>query len=243
MSQKKVLLTGAAGNVGQALLPFLREKYIVSTFDCVAVPGDPEAFIGNLADYDSVLQAVRGQDAIIHLAANHYDAPFVEEMVPNNIIGPHHVLEAAVECGVRRVLFASSCFAIQGHPRGHVVEADDPYRPTNIYGVTKAYGEVLGRRYSLEQNIEFIAIRIGWLLFEGDPRIDSTFGRSLYISPRDLADLFIRALEKPDVEYLTVFATSNVLTPRVSLRTAREELGYEPKDSVAEALERMGLTD
>ncbi len=238
--KKKLLLTGAAGKVGRAVLPFLREKYAVTCFDRAAVPGQADAMIGSIADLKTMRSAVRGHDYIIHLAANPWDAAFEEQLVPNNIVGPYNVLQSAHEYGAKRVVFASTCHTVNAYPEDKLIEVEDPFRPDNLYGVTKAYGEVLGRLYSDRYGLPFVAVRIGWLQAEDTTNIwTHRAADSFWITPQDLADVFIRAIETPGIQFQVVFATSEVAKPRFSLKTAQEVLGYEPKSSLIKAREKL----
>jgi len=230
----RILITGSAGSVAQAVLPFLRQRHEIVGFDRHPTPGCDTCHVGDLTDVEALRRAMEGCEVVIHLAANAWNAPFEQEMVPNNIIGPYNVLEAARGRGVRRVVLASTCHTVMDYPRDHVVEVDEPYHPDNLYGVTKAYAEVLGRLYHSRHGLEFVAVRIGWLLLADSKYIEHPVADGIWISERDLADLLLRAVETADVGFLIVFATSHPAVPQVSLRSAREALGYEPQDSLEE---------
>lgn len=234
MSVTKILLTGSAGRVAQAILPGLNERFEVIGYDVKPTLNCASSRVGNLTDLAALKDAMQGVDVVCHLAANAWDAPFVEELVPNNIIGPYNVLEAALACGVKRVVYASSCHTILGHPHESLVEANSPTCPDNIYGVTKAYGEALGQFYHFKHGIEFIAIRIGWLINPRSRYITTEIGRILWISQRDLTDIFRRAIETPGIGYAVVFATSRTNHRHVSLRSAHEVLGFVPQDGISD---------
>jgi NAD+ dependent glucose-6-phosphate dehydrogenase len=236
MSRLKVFLTGASSKVGKSVLPALREAYDLRTLYRQPEPADPAAVVGDLQDKARLKQLFAGTDVLIHLAAVSNDAPFVERIVPANIVGLYNVLDAAREAGMRRVVYASTCntVAIKAPQwADRPIEVTDAVQPTGVYGVSKVFGEALGRYFHDHHGLEFIAVRIGWLLPYDDPELRSKrFKRGIWLSPRDAVDLMRRAIETPGVGYAVVFATSKTSPEVVSLRSAREVLGYVPQDDV-----------
>lgn len=178
---------------------------------------------------------MRGAEVVVHLAATSDETPFVESLVPHNIIGTYNVLQAALDCGVQRVIFASSCAAVgarrdwQEVPDERV-ETDQPPRPHKLYGVSKVCGEVLRRYFFDKHALEFIAIRIGAFgPYKAPEKAREGYG-DLWLSPRDCTSLFRRAIEKPGVGYAIVNGTSRTIFEHLSLASAREILGWEPQD-------------
>lgn len=232
-----ILFTGARGRIGKHLLPALRERYReVRTFDRVDVPDDPLATAAELMDYDALQQAMKGADILVHFAAQSDEAPFIENLVPANVVGVYNAFEAAAQSGtVKRIIYASTVQAIGAYPRDHTIQITDPPRPTSLYGATKVLGEAMGRWYFDSRGIEFVGIRIGWY-----QDYDSTFlrqnkgARTIWLSPRDCASLVMHAIEKEDVGYALVHGTSRTSRERMSLTSAREMLGWEPQDDVAD---------
>jgi nucleoside-diphosphate-sugar epimerase len=91
----------------------------------------------------------------------------------------------------------------------------------------------MGRWYHDKHGMEFVGIRIGWFHPYDSPALRENEGaRSIWFSPRDAVQLFRRAIETPNVGYALVFGTSITEVERLSLKTAREILGYEPEDDV-----------
>src|SRR5205823_2159018 len=80
----------------------------VRGFDLAATPGLADMVVGDLGNVEAVQRALEGISALIHLAATPDDDDFLARIVPNNIIGVYHVLEAARAAGVRRMILASS---------------------------------------------------------------------------------------------------------------------------------------
>src|SRR4051812_40163870 len=105
---RTILLTGAAGGLGTLMRELLPAYgYHLRLFDVVPVEGAPDAVIADLADRAALREAVRGVDAIVHLAAISLESSF-EKILHANIEGTYHLYEAAREEGVRRIVFASS---------------------------------------------------------------------------------------------------------------------------------------
>jgi nucleoside-diphosphate-sugar epimerase len=121
-----------------------------------------------------------------------------------------------------------------------IADGDLP-RPQTVYGSTKAFGELLGRHYHDRYGIEFVGLRIGWF-GPHDARQAGAFRQNpealkIFLSPRDGANLFRCAVEREGVRFALAFGTSKTGEEFLSLRAAREVLGYEPQDDAAS----MGL--
>jgi uronate dehydrogenase len=214
--------------MGPHLVAPFREAYDLKTFD---LSGNGADFEGDLTQIEPLRAAMKGREVVVHLAATSDEAPFVETLVPNNVIGVYNVLEAAHLEGVRRVIFASTIQAVGGNLSADVpFENQAPPRPSTLYGVTKVLGETMGRWYHDKRGLEFIAIRIGAFQPYDSPYFAKQWGRELWLSPRDAATLFRAAIETPDIGYAIVNGTSNTFAEKLSLRPARDILGWEPQD-------------
>ncbi|MCW8129653.1 MAG: NAD(P)-dependent oxidoreductase [Planctomycetota bacterium] len=234
MAKPTVLLTGSGGRIGKHVVPALRQFWDLRTMDHRPVDWDPEARVCGLDSIPQLTELMSGCQAVLHLAATSDEAPFVEQLVPNNVVGLFNVFEAARAAGVKRMVFASTCQAVLGGGRrDHPIRAEEPHRPVTLYGVTKAMGEVMGRYYHDKHGLEFIAIRIGWFQpYESDLIRKKGGARTIWLSPRDAVKLFRCSVEKPGVGYAVVHGTSITEKEVLGLQEAREILGYEPEDDV-----------
>ncbi|MFW6449316.1 MAG: NAD-dependent glucose-6-phosphate dehydrogenase Azf [Halobacteriota archaeon] len=241
----EVLLTGAAGHVGRAILGGIEEEYRWRLLDREHpgedVPG--EVIIGDITDQAVVTEAVEGVDAVIHLAGDPRRDAGWDSVLHNNIHGTYVVFEAAARAGVERVAFASSNHAVGAfesdarvpdiYRRGSAFRLDGSElpRPGNLYGVSKAAGEVLGRYYHDRHGLSVVCVRIGNLT-EGRPPRDYERGQAMWLSYRDCAHLFDRCLQA-EYGYLIVYGISDNDRRFYSLEPARRHLGYEPRDNSA----------
>jgi uronate dehydrogenase len=236
LSPKLVLVTGAAGNVGQTVFAGLRPHFTLRAFDRVPTPGDPAAHIGDLADRGAVERAVAGVDTIIHLGGcPHMAADFLRDLLKPNIEGLWHMLDAARLAGVKRFIFASSCNVAFGATELTRLKTDTIHA-LNPYGATKAFGEVIGRWFHDTYGMEFLAVRIGY--YRGlyvDPGLREGWLRRIWLGPRDCTNFFRLTVDAPKFGYGIVYACSRCPENYLDLTSARELLGYEPEEEVPHA--------
>jgi uronate dehydrogenase len=226
---RTVLLTGAAGGLGtlmRGLLPAY--GYELRLLDVQPIDGEPEAVTADLADTAALREAVRGVDAIIHLAGISLEASF-DKILRANIEGTHNVYEAARAEGVPRTVFASSNHAIGFTPRPQgedpLIPVATPRRPDTYYGLSKSFGEDLAQLYWDLHGMETVSVRIGSCF----PEPTSVRMLSIWMSPADCARLFHAALTAPHVGHTVVYGSSANTRLWWDLTTARA-LGYDPQD-------------
>ncbi|AQV98257.1 NAD-dependent dehydratase [Cupriavidus necator] len=203
----RILLTGAAGNLGKVLRDRLKRYADIVRLSDVAALGmareQEEIEPCNLADARAVDELVAGVDVIVHLGGVSVERPF-EEILPANIQGTYHLYEAARRHGVRRVVFASSNHVIGFHRQGEILDASAPLRPDGYYGLSKAYGEHLARFYFDRYGIETVCLRIGSSYPEPrDRRMLIT-----WLGYDDLEQLVCRAMFVPGVGHTIVYGAS-----------------------------------
>ena len=251
----KLLVTGLNGVVGRALRPALEERYELSALSRSGVDGLPEerVFKADVAVIDALYPAFRGVDVVLNLAADGgqsstegMDAGW-DSMLRNNIVGAYNVLEVAHQCGVSRVILASSGATVNGYeleePYSRLVSTDEAElpeswemvdefaepKPIRLYGVTKSFGEDLGRYYALTTPMSVINLRVSSCTPVDKPRP----GRSQvnWSSYRDLQQLTIKCIEAPSAVKFDIFwATSDNARLYRDNRHAKEVLGYAPQD-------------
>ena len=162
--KQNVLVTGSAGMIGTGACRALNAQgHSVVGFDIRETPDVDESVVGDITDRDALDDAMSGVTTVVHLGAIPNEADFVEKLVPNNVIGLHHVFEAAAQSGVRRLIYASSGQVVSGHIRsGVTIRLEDGPAPVNHYGLLKLWGEQLGEMMWRQHGLSFIGIRFGY---------------------------------------------------------------------------------
>lgn len=226
---RTVLLTGAAGGLGTLMRSLLPQYgYTLRLFDVRPVEGEPDAVTADLADTAALREAVRGVDAVLHLAGISLEAPF-EKILKSNIEGTYNLYEAARQEGVPRIVFASSNHAVgftpAPRPGEPPIPVDTPRRPDTFYGLSKSFGEDLAQLYWDKHGLETVSVRIGSCF----PEPTSVRMLSLWMSPADGARLFHAALTAENVGHTVVYGSSANTRLWWDLTSARA-LGYEPQD-------------
>lgn len=228
MQLERVLITGAAGNIGSALRRGLRGRYRALRLADLAPLGEAQpgeelraVDIRDLAAVEAVMPEV---DAVVHLAAIPREAGF-DEILEANIRGTYNVFEAARLCGVGRVVFASTNHVIGMYRRSERLGLDAPMRPDSLYGLSKAYGELLGRYYADKFGLEVACLRIGHF----DERPANRRELSIWISPADMVQLVTRCLEAPRLGFTVLYGVS-ANTRSWWSNTGAEHVGYRPRD-------------
>ena len=208
---KRILITGAGGQVGSFLRPLLREKYQLRLLDRAPIVDlDPEEeFVqGDLSDVGQLIEALSGVQGVLHLAGVSVEDAW-DKILPNNIVGTYNLFEAARQAGVKRVLFASSNHAIGFYRRDQHIGPNVTARPDGRYGVSKVFGEALAALYA-------------------DKPVDER-RLSIWLSPRDFTQLVELGLEHPEIHFEVVYGVSdNTRSWWDNSRAA--QLGYRPQD-------------
>ncbi|MDL2409921.1 NAD(P)-dependent oxidoreductase [Rhizobium calliandrae] len=204
----RILLTGAAGNLGKELRPFLRErcnKLRLSSRRPIDLEGDNEELaVLDLADFEKVLEATKDVDAIVHMGGTSKEDTW-NNVLQGNIVGMYNLFEASRQNKVKRVIWGSSVHAIGYHKRTDVLEPDCVTKPDSLYGVSKVFGEGLAQYYFDKFKVESVSIRIG----SSFPKVADWRMLSTWLSFDDLRHLVERSLIVPKVDHTIIFGCSN----------------------------------
>jgi uronate dehydrogenase len=227
---KNILITGAAGKIGDALRKGLRGSYPLIRLVDIAPLGTIEAneqhHMSDICDMASIEKTMTDIDCVVHLAGVPEEAAW-ETVLPLNIEGCYNVFEAARRSGVKRVIFASSNHAIGFHRRERFIDNTVDPRPDSRYGVSKVFGEALGRLYADKYGISVACLRIG--TFRTPDRPAESRQLLTWISHRDMVQLVQRCIDYPNYHFVTVYGVSNNLRSRWD-NTNVKFLGYRPQD-------------
>jgi nucleoside-diphosphate-sugar epimerase len=258
----RVVVTGATGYIASQLLPAFRQRYDLALLD--VRPTDrygrevEGVRIADLLaeDWETHGRHFRGAHAVVHLG--YYRPPggsvsgaakgYLDERP--NVDMAEHVYRLALDAGVRRVVVASSNHAADWYEHAiHARQLDQigpehPPKSDNYYGWAKIAYEALGFVYAsgaFGRKLEVAQVRIGApreieaRAHEGRPR---QYKRNLgaFISPRDLQQLFVRAIETATIEdewgvpFQIFYGISDNTRAFWSIANARRVIGYEPED-------------
>ena len=256
-ARKTVVVTGATGYVASQMLPTFRERYHLRLIDITREGRDgrtvEDVTVHDLRDPDLEKHRplFKGAHAVVHLAYNRARGfrGYLDERI--NLDMAYHVYQLALEEGLERVVMASSNHAADWYEdlvhagRRDAVSPDERPLARNFYGWAKASYEHMGFLYAQgtfgDRKLGVVQVRIGHprglehFDFTGRP---AALKRSLgaYISPRDISQLFCKALDAPHIEnehgipFQIVYGISDNTRAFWSLANARRVLGYMPQD-------------
>src|SRR5918997_3344964 len=260
MTDMRVLLTGATGYIAGQLLPAFQERYDLKLLDVRERDGSGQSVEGievaDLLGEDSsrLEQLFANVDVVVHTGhrkptgtdpQSHYD---VER---TNVDMMQRVYQLSLECGVQRVVAASTNQAAKWYEQPYFaglkdrVSPEDYPRPESFYGWAKAAYEPLGFLYacgSLGRKLEVVQLRIVVPReINADDFVDEPperYVRELagYISKGDLQQLFCKSVEASDIEdehgvpFHIFYGVSNNARKFWSITNARKVIGYKPND-------------
>jgi dTDP-4-dehydrorhamnose reductase len=139
---KRILITGAGGQIGRVLRAGLAGHYALRLADIA--PQSPageheEVVTADITRPDALRAIMEGVDTVVHLAGIP-DEDTWQKIRDMNIDGCYNVFEAARQAGVKRVVFASSNHAVGFHRRDRMIDDTVMFRPDSRYGVSKVSG-------------------------------------------------------------------------------------------------------
>ena len=239
--KQRVLITGAAGTVGTTLWQAWEQKdvYKLTLMDINPIQGSSSRVVeSDIRNYAAMKELCQGQDVLVHLAYVRQDNLGIETGQVSDIGASMYLFEAARECGVQKIVYASTNHVsgwnekLSTPPR---FSTGDQFRPDGWYGAMKGMAEIAGRYLVDAHNMRFISIRIG--SFNGTYEPNGIRHCSTLLTPRDCAQLFGLAVDYDGpVKYLITYGRSansdGIQQSFLDISGAVEVLGYEPQDNL-----------
>ena len=241
----KILITGAAGQVGSALYKDLATDHELRLLDIRPIDfPHGEVMQGSVADWPTVERAVRGMDAVAHLAIHHpigqEKQPFheyIQDDVDIGIKGTDLLLHAAKEHGVRRFVYTSS---INSHNKrlpqpGGMLHTEDEPLSNEHYGTIKWLAEELCRHYALVAGLSVVVVRFNSVTFphRWAKSLGKDFRNNDYAASRVHAEDAVRAvrlaLEKQDVQWARCIISGANIAKRYDTESAEKMIGFRAR--------------
>ncbi len=242
----KVLVTGANGFVGS----YVCRELINAGYEVRALVRENsnrdaikdlklEYAIGDITDKNSLIAAMQGVEGVFNIAGLFRQAKFPDEVYMHvNRDGIRNVFEAAIECGVKRVVHCSTN-GVHSHVENPPADENVPYSPGDIYQVSKCEGEKVALEFMKSGKIEGVVIRPAMIWGPGDRRTLKIFkgiahhtlpmvgnGKTLYhwLMVTDLARAFRLAYEVPEAngEIYLIAGESDVTMTKMYQTIAKE---------------------
>jgi UDP-glucose-4-epimerase GalE len=162
-----VLVVGGAGYIGSHAARALRRRgHEVLIYDNLStghafLADGFELLRGDVGDAATLTAALRRVDSVMHFAAHAYVGESVEnprKYFRNNVEAGLALLNACVDCGIRRIIFSSTC-AVYGVPATVPIPEQTPRQPVNPYGVSKLFFEQALEAYDRAYGLRFASLR------------------------------------------------------------------------------------
>jgi UDP-glucose 4-epimerase len=170
----RILVTGGAGFIGSHLVDkLLLEKHEIVVLDNLStgrkenihhqLHNNKLTFVkGDIRNFDLLKSLVKGQDCVVHLAAI-TSIPFSFsnplETLDVNVTGTANLLQASVDGGVQKMIFASSC-AVYGEADHLPINEEDPLKPMSPYAASKISASELCRDFQKKYGLRTICLRL-----------------------------------------------------------------------------------
>lgn len=244
----RVLITGAAGRLGRRLTGVLEGRHDLVLGD-VAHLDDSRFVRTDVTDAETVRAGMQGCDGVVHMAILDWPACSSEKALDYTAAaievhagGTHHVLQAAREARVRRIVHISSVSTVDGYPPETLVGSDTRPCSSGVYGMTKGFGEDICRMYHQNFGMPVAVLRLGniympeaggaWMgnIFVRDSEKQQALKQApSRVHADDVTRAITLALEAPEPRYALVHIVGADSGDRWDLEAARRAYGWEPR--------------
>jgi UDP-glucose 4-epimerase len=236
--ERTILVTGGSGHLGSVIMRALAGSGRAVAFDLKPPRGDIPFIQGNVLSLADLEPAMKGVDALVHVAAipNPRDKP-PEVVFDTNVRGTWNAFHAAARAGVRTaVLISSECATGLCYQKGEFppdyLPIDEAYklRPTEVYGLSKQAAEAVAASFA-RTGMDVTVLRPLFILFphnhgEIAARAD-LWHRDLWgwVEPDDVAAAVRLALTKVAGFEIFFIGAPNTLAPEPTLDLVRRRFG------------------
>lgn len=230
----KVLILGAAGRVGRALTTVLSPDHDLVLGDVLALD-DPRYIHADVRDPSQLRQAMQGCEAVVHLAIVDWPSlsaqgagAYETAAFAVHVLGTYNVLWAAVDTGVRRVLYSSSVSAVAGYPKDEMVGSHHRHLGGGVYGITKGFGEELCRMFHHGRGLSVVILRLGNVFCPDLPDRSGPGGHPSRVHVDDVTRAFAQVLASPSPTFALVHVVGDNPGRHWDLEAARTLYGWQP---------------
>jgi nucleoside-diphosphate-sugar epimerase len=249
---RSIVVTGGSGKAGRPVVRRLVEAgYGVINVDLAPSRDNIARFLrADLTEYGQALDALKGSDAVVHLAAIPAPKMRTDEVTfRTNVTSTYNVFAAATTLGLKRVVWASSETVLglpfeKVHPDYAPIDEQNPLYPESMYALSKVVGEELARQFNRWSGLPFVGLRFSNVIepedydrftgFWGDVQLRkwNLWG---YVDARDVAQSCQRALEaKVTGAQAFIIAAADTVMNRPSRDLMREVFPKVPVRDVTE---------
>lgn len=245
MSKQRVVVTGGSGRVGRYVVRQLLTEYEVVIADLVTGDTDAEFVETNVMQLDQLRAALRDADAVVHLAALDYDwGCEPEKYIDVNVRGTWHVLQAASELGIKKVVLCSSISACglsemrpEWQPQRLPVDETHANKPVQAYSVSKIVMEQMAQSFADGFDMEVICLRPLAVVLEETLQqyidfVDAPERNWLfyYVTAEDVATAFHAAVKLKGLKFGTFFLSADDTShPEPTLEWYQKVIGELPE--------------
>lgn len=238
----RILITGASSRFAQAIATELGEEHDLLLMDSVPVEvtGKRSTFMqGSLLNHEDTWKAVRGIDALIHTGNPPSDLPpdglKQEQMLLDlGTRGTHNICKAAVEAGVKKILYAGTLEIFSTYPDDvYISEMWKPLPTPEMAQMARYLGELTCREFARDYMVTATSLRLGKLVLEEE--VEGQSPDLMWLDLRDAAQAFRCALKRDashhvwwTARWAMYHVCADIPNPKFLIDSAVHGLGYKP---------------
>lgn len=239
----KILFTGSAGFLGQAIIRAFEGRHELRLMDIREFESNHEMIVGNVANLDDCRRALKGIDAIViaHMASRPIETP--QTSFDATVKGTANLLFAAEEAGIKRICLISSVNTVRGHSESIFASHDTSMMGLDVYDLSKICQEIIAEQYHRCANMSVAVLRVGYVVDAQQltDKYDSDLGNFELgmIDRTDISEAARRAMELPDLGHEIFYITGERESSRYDVAASWRRLEWMPKYLANPILEEL----